>query len=153
MGCRNNSHIHEEYTWVSMQKSHVLKVYVTIIYSNSCMYVGFLKESYVHIRNSFLGYFWEFSEFGVFWKVLANKNIFPTVQRWVQMELQNSRYRSSKLGVFSVTFNDFHEVPSWKCRHAMKSWESGHRKRCVILSYKSDVPPIAWKLQCPKLVL
>ena len=36
---------------------------------------------------------------------------------------------------FSVTFGDFHEVSSWKCQHAMKTWESGHRKRCVILSY------------------
>ena len=24
-----------------------------------------------------------------------------------------------------------------KCRHAMESWESGHRKRCVILGYNS----------------
>ena len=39
---------------------------------------------------------------------------------------------ASKLGVFSVTF---HEVSSWKCQHATESWESGHRKRCVILSY------------------
>ena len=51
---------------------HIYKVYATIIYSNSRMYVGFLKESRVHIKNSFLGYFWAFSDFGVFWKVLAN---------------------------------------------------------------------------------
>ena len=25
-----------------------------------------------------------------------------------------------------------------KCRHATKSWESGHRQRCVILSYNRD---------------
>ena len=37
---------------------------------------------------------------------------------------------------FSVTFSDFNEVSSWKCRHAMKSWENGHRKRCFILRYK-----------------
>ena len=51
------------------------------------------------------------------------------------MELPKSIYGSSKLGVFSVTFSDFHEVSSWKCRHATKSWESGHNQRCVILSY------------------
>ena len=34
-----------------------------------------------------------------------------------------------------MTFSNFHEVSSWKCRHATKSWESGHRKRCVILIY------------------
>ena len=44
------------------------------------------------------------------------------------MDLHNSRYGSSKLGVFSVTF--------LKCRHATESWESGHMQRCVILSYK-----------------
>ena len=47
-------------------KSHVFKAYATIIYNNSHMYAGFLKESRVHIKNSFLGYFWEFSNFGVF---------------------------------------------------------------------------------------
>ena len=31
------------------------------------------------------------------------------------------------IGVFSVTF--------MKCQHATKSWESGHRQRCVILGY------------------
>ena len=55
---------------------HVYKAYATIIYSNSRTYVGFLKETLVHIKNSFLGYFWAFTDFGVFWKVLANSNIF-----------------------------------------------------------------------------
>ena len=49
------------------------------------------------------------------------------VQRCGQTELQTSIYGSSRLGVFSVTF--------MKCRHVTESWESGHRKRCVILSY------------------
>ena len=30
------------------------------------------KESHVYTKNAFLRYFWEFSDFGVFWKVLAN---------------------------------------------------------------------------------
>ena len=31
-----------------------------------------LKESREWTKNEFLGYFWEFSDFGVFWKVLSN---------------------------------------------------------------------------------
>ena len=72
------------------------------------------KESRAYTKNEFLRYFWAFSYFGVFWKVLANWNTFPTAQKWGQTELQNSRYGSSKIGVFSVT--------SMKCRHATKSW-------------------------------
>ena len=53
-------------------ESHVFKVYATIIYSNSRTYAGFLKETRVNIKNSFLGYFRAFSNFGVFWKVIAN---------------------------------------------------------------------------------
>jgi hypothetical protein len=79
------------------------------------------KESRAYTKNEFLRYFCAFSDFGVFWKVLANWNTFPTVQKWGQTELQNSRYGSSKIGVFSVTF--------MKCRHATKSWKSGHRQR------------------------
>ena len=30
------------------------------------------KESRVYKKNAFLRYFWAFSDFGVFWKVLAN---------------------------------------------------------------------------------
>ena len=45
---------------------HVFKAYATIIYRNSHTYVGFLKETRVHKKNSFLGYFWAFSDFGVF---------------------------------------------------------------------------------------
>ena len=30
------------------------------------------KESRVYTKNAFLRYFWAFSDFGVFWKVLAN---------------------------------------------------------------------------------
>ena len=37
-------------------ESHVFKVYVTIIYSNSHTDVGFLKETHVHInKNHFKG--------------------------------------------------------------------------------------------------
>ena len=68
MGCRDNSRVHEEYTQVAMQKIHVFKAYATIIYSNLRTYVGFLKESRVHIKNSFLGYFWAFSDLVSFGK-------------------------------------------------------------------------------------
>ena len=79
MGCRDNNHIHKEVYMGFNAKSHVFKAYVTIIYSNSCTYAGFLKETHSDIKSSFVGYFWEFSEFGVFQKVLANRNTFPTV--------------------------------------------------------------------------
>ena len=79
MGCKNNSHVHKEvYVGCNVER-HIFKVYATIIYSNSRTYAGFLKENHVHIKNSFLGYFWEFYNFGVFYKVLANGNIFPTM--------------------------------------------------------------------------
>ena len=46
-------------------------------------------------------------------------------------------------------FSDFHEVPSWKCRHATESWESGHRQRCVILSYNNlGSPSWIWSIWC-----
>ena len=35
-----------------------------------------------------------------------------------------------------------------KCRHVMKSWESGHRQRCVILIYNKVIRTInlvLWK--------
>ena len=61
MGCRDNSRIHEEYTRVVMQKSHIFKAYETIIYSNSHTYAGFLKgKSCTHqklIFRVFLGIF------------------------------------------------------------------------------------------------
>ena len=50
---------------------------------------------------------------------------------------------------FSVTFSDFHEVSSWKCRHATKSWESGHRKRCVILRYNKF--PLMYEVRGEKI--
>ena len=79
MGCRDNSRVHKEVYMGCNEESHGFKAYATIIYSNSHTYMGFLKESHVHIKNSFLWYFWEFSNFGVFWKVLANWNTFPIV--------------------------------------------------------------------------
>ena len=79
MGYRNNSHVHEEVYAGCNVECHVSKVCMTIIYSNSCTYVGFLKETRVHIKKLSLGYFWAFSDFVVFWKVLANRNIFPMV--------------------------------------------------------------------------
>ena len=53
MGCRDNSRIHEEVYVGCNVESHVFKVHATIIYSNSCTYAGFLKESRIHIKNSF----------------------------------------------------------------------------------------------------
>ena len=60
MGCRDNSHVHEEVYAGCNADSHVFKAYATIIYRNSRTYAGFLKESRVHIKNSFLGYLWAF---------------------------------------------------------------------------------------------
>ena len=72
MGCRDNSHVREEVYAGRNAYISVFKAYASIIYSKSRTYAGFLKETYVHKKNSFLGYFWAFSDFGVFWKVLAN---------------------------------------------------------------------------------
>ena len=72
MGYRNNSRVHEEVYMGCTIEIHVFNAFVTIIYSNSCTYAGFLKESRVHIKKSFLGYFWAFLDFGVFYKLLAN---------------------------------------------------------------------------------
>ena len=78
-----------------------------------------IGKSWMHKKRIFR-VFWAFSDFGVFWKVLANWNIFPTVHRWGQTELQKSRYRSSKLGVFSVTF--------MKCRRGSVYMRRNHGK-------------------------
>ena len=61
MGCRDNSHVHEEVYAGCNVYSHVFKVYASIIYSKSCTYVGFLKETHVHIKRShFKGIFGNF---------------------------------------------------------------------------------------------
>ena len=52
MGCRNNSHVHEEVYMGCNVESHLFKVYTAIIYSNLCTYVGFLKETHVHIKKA-----------------------------------------------------------------------------------------------------
>ena len=41
MGCRDNSHLHEEVYIGCNAEIHIYKAYVTIIYSNSRTYVGF----------------------------------------------------------------------------------------------------------------
>ena len=66
MGCKDNSRVYEEVHAGCNEESHVFKVYTTIIYSTLRTYAGFIKESRVHIKNSFLGYFWAFSDFVVF---------------------------------------------------------------------------------------
>ena len=50
MSFRNNNHIHEELYAVCSVESHVFKAYTSIIYSKSRTYVGFLKETRVHIK-------------------------------------------------------------------------------------------------------
>ena len=61
-------------------ESHVFKVYMTIIYINSCTYVGFLKETCVHIKKIIFMVL-----VGIFrlWCLLEsfNRNTFPAVQR------------------------------------------------------------------------
>ena len=52
MGCRNNSRVPEEVYAGCSAESHVYKAYATIIYSNSCMYTGFLKETRIHIKKT-----------------------------------------------------------------------------------------------------
>ena len=37
------------------------------------------KESHEYTKNTFFSYFWAFSDFGVFWKVLAIRNTLPMV--------------------------------------------------------------------------
>ena len=57
MGCRDNSGVHEEVYVGCNAKSHVFKVYASIIYSKSHTYMGFLKETHVYIKKiSFSGY-------------------------------------------------------------------------------------------------
>ena len=60
VGYRDKSCVHEEVYMGCNVESHVFKAYVIVIYSNSRTYTGFLKESHVHIKNSFLGYLWAF---------------------------------------------------------------------------------------------
>ena len=61
MGCRDNGHVYEEVYVGCSVESRVFKAYVTIIYNNSCTYMGFLKETHVHIKKLifrvFLGIF------------------------------------------------------------------------------------------------
>ena len=69
MGCRNNNRIHEEVYASCNVESHIFKPYATIIYSNSRMYAGFLKETRVHIKKVILRVF-----LGIFrlWCLLEN---------------------------------------------------------------------------------
>ena len=78
------------------------------------------KESHAYTKNDFLRYFWAFSDFGVFWKILANRNIFLMVEKCSQTDLQNSIYRSSKLGIFQWLF--------MKCHHGSVDMRRNHGK-------------------------
>ena len=61
MGYKNNNRVHEEVYIGCNAESQIFKEYVTIIYNNSCTYVGFLKETHIHIKKItfrvFLGVF------------------------------------------------------------------------------------------------
>ena len=52
MGCRDNSRVREQVYAGCNAKSHVFKVYVSIIYIKSRTYAGFLKETHAHIKSS-----------------------------------------------------------------------------------------------------
>ena len=52
MGCRDNNHIHEEVYGGCNADSHIFKAYASIIYSKSCTYAGFLKETRIYIKRS-----------------------------------------------------------------------------------------------------
>ena len=71
---RQQSRMKEVYAGCNA-KIHVFKVYASIIYSKSRTY----GNSHIHKKISFLAYFWAFSDFGVFWKVLSDLDTFPTV--------------------------------------------------------------------------
>ena len=60
MGCRNKICVHEEVYAGSSAEIHIFKAYMTIIYSNSHTYVGFLKETRVHQKTHFQGMFGHF---------------------------------------------------------------------------------------------
>ena len=52
MGFSDNSRVHEEvYVGYSVE-SCIFMTYATIIYSNSRMHVGFLRETRVHIKKT-----------------------------------------------------------------------------------------------------
>ena len=68
-GCRDNNHVQKDVYVGFNAESRVFKAYTTIIYSNSRMYAGFLKETHVHIKKLIFGVF-----LGIFrlWCLLEN---------------------------------------------------------------------------------
>ena len=52
MGCTDNNRVHEEVYVGCSAKSHIFKAYASIIYSKLRTYVGFLKETHVHIKKA-----------------------------------------------------------------------------------------------------
>ena len=50
MAIRDNRRIREEVCVGCNAEIHVFKAYTSIIYRKSCTYVGFLKETHVHIK-------------------------------------------------------------------------------------------------------
>ena len=74
-------------------------------------------ESRAYTENTFLRYFWAFSDFGVFWKVLANWNKFLTAQK-----MRSNGVTELKIWVLQdrCFFSDFQEVPT--CDEIMEKW-------------------------------
>ena len=54
MGFRDNSHVHKEVYMGCNVESFIFKVYVSIIYSKSRTYMGFLNSTHVYIKNIIL---------------------------------------------------------------------------------------------------
>ena len=52
MSCRDNNRIHEEVYVGFNVESLVFQAYVSIIYSKSRTYAGFLKETRIHIKKA-----------------------------------------------------------------------------------------------------
>ena len=123
----------------SNAKSHVFKAYMSIIYSKSCTYVGFLKGTRIYIKKA------HFQGISRHFQTLVSSENFQLTKisfQWYRDKVKWS-YKIHYMGppsqvFFLVTFSDFHEVSSWKCRHATESWESGHKKISVILSYNTQ---------------
>ena len=98
-----------------------------------------LEEPYIKYCNSILHLLYTIGKVS---KSRKNLQKTPGVSAYatvVSAEMRSNRVIELKIWVLQVRcfFSDFHEVSSWKCRHATKSWESGHRKRCAILSYNT----------------
>ena len=94
MGYRDNSHVHEEVYMGFNAKTRVFKAYMSIIYSNSCTYVDFLKETCVHIKKLIFRVF-----LGIFrlWCLLESFSSHKCISNGVEM--RSNRVTKLKLWV------------------------------------------------------